>query len=373
MAAKHHWQPVYWAAWSKMERAVGEAFPEIVFHDSLDAARGICPKQGLEIPQTQLEPDLLDKLAKHEAISLKMMDRMDPLGTTFSYHQRVRLYHRLLAYWLGVLEHFKPDILVFPVLPHMIYDYIVYILGKTKKIETVMLSRSLIPGRYFVQKSFEDGPDQIIKAYKQASAENFTQERLSLTAAALFPASEEAKKDVLTAHMNHILSFYQDKPYSWQRFEKKLTKLLHPSEWLDYIRRSYKFWFDPAPLNYLVKPGQEPDRRQMSGLEWRWVRIKGNRKKTRLRKYYQRLTHKPDLEEPYLFVALHYQPEANTSPGAGLYVHQDLMVRLLAKAIPQGWRLYVKEHPAQFAPVRRGDYARHYTWYDDLASIPGVK
>jgi len=53
----------------------------------------------------------------------------------------------------------------------------------------------------------------------------------------------------------------------------------------------------------------------------------------------------PNLSCRYIFVALHYQPECTTSPMGGAYVHQDLMLNILIKSIPDDIKIYIKPHP----------------------------
>jgi len=96
----------------------------------------------------------------------------------------------------------------------------------------------------------------------------------------------------------------------------------------------------------------------------------------RLEKYYHSLTTaEVDLDKPFVYVALSYQPEATTSPKGDFYVHLDLMVDMLSKSIPEGWMLYVKEHPSQFDQswTHRSQSARDKYIYDDMASLDNVR
>ena len=98
----------------------------------------------------------------------------------------------------------------------------------------------------------------------------------------------------------------------------------------------------------------------------RRAEARGRRWRRRLKKTYDRLCSDPDLSQPYIYVALHYQPEQTTSPSGGVYVHQDLMVGLLASHLPSGWKIYVKEHEACNSPpgggTSAGDPSSTATW-----------
>ena len=78
------------------------------------------------------------------------------------------------------------------------------------------------------------------------------------------------------------------------------------------------------------------------------------------------LTQGARLPENFIYFPLHMQPEASTNPLGGFFSDQLRAVRLLADALPVGWRLAVKEHPHQQIALRP------VGWHDALASTPGV-
>lgn len=52
----------------------------------------------------------------------------------------------------------------------------------------------------------------------------------------------------------------------------------------------------------------------------------------------------PDPEAKYVYFPLHFQPEATSLPLGGVYENQLLVVQMLNYHLPEGWRIYVKEH-----------------------------
>lgn len=84
-------------------------------------------------------------------------------------------------------------------------------------------------------------------------------------------------------------------------------------------------------------------------------------------KFYEEHAYEPDLSQKYIYLPLHYQPEATTSPLAGVFVNQLLIVQLLAYAIPEDFFIYVKEHPMQTG------FYRSIEFYKSLLNIPKVK
>ncbi|MES1955294.1 hypothetical protein [Salinisphaera hydrothermalis] len=63
---------------------------------------------------------------------------------------------------------------------------------------------------------------------------------------------------------------------------------------------------------------------------------------------------------PYIYFALHYQPERTTVPEAGFYHDQLRAITALARAMPNDWTLVVKEHPRQLGDRRPDLRCLHY-------------
>jgi len=75
----------------------------------------------------------------------------------------------------------------------------------------------------------------------------------------------------------------------------------------------------------------------------------------------------PDLECDFVLFALHMQPEATTHPLGGPYGDQARAIQKLRGMIPDGWKIYVKEHHAGFGGLRDPHF------YMRLRSIPDVE
>ncbi|EJF08469.1 hypothetical protein, partial [Pontibacter sp. BAB1700] len=101
--------------------------------------------------------------------------------------------------------------------------------------------------------------------------------------------------------------------------------------------------------------------------------VKNNYLKVKLKEEYIRSTSGPNLEEDYIFVALHFQPERTTMPQGGIFAQQWLIIDMLSKTIPSGWKIYVKEHPSMFMigpePVRRHELYKILKKYSNVKLI----
>lgn len=374
------WNPCYWIADPDLEIQVKVRFPDVVFHSTLDAVRGIPPHEFVATGSATVDERLLRSLSPNESTIFTMMDRMDP-GDSFTYQERVRLYHRQLTYWQEVLKRFEPDIVVFPQSPHLVYDYILYLLCRCTGIKTIMFERTGIPGLLFPVERFETGPNVIeskYQGYKEKPLDDTTQS---------IKLSSKVEDHLSTITGNDYLSAI---PFSTKERLEALNRGL-ASGTLVRIVRKLRNWrripyyggryfrmkcglnSTPAPPNYLKQIGKTIENSHMSGPEWRRYKGEANRKKRRLESYYNSLTGPIDLESPYVLVTLSYQPERTSSPMSGVYANSFLMVDLLSKTIPSGWQLYVKEHPLQLSGIRHGERSRTRWFYDDLVSLPNVK
>lgn len=74
-----------------------------------------------------------------------------------------------------------------------------------------------------------------------------------------------------------------------------------------------------------------------------------------------------DLDVPFVYIPLHNQPEMSTQTLGGKFRDQLLIVEAIARILPVGWRIYVKENPRQTA------YARGPMFFHRLSRIQGVQ
>jgi hypothetical protein len=99
----------------------------------------------------------------------------------------------------------------------------------------------------------------------------------------------------------------------------------------------------------------------------------GRFKRKKLLAHYNRLAKAVDMTVPYIFVALQCEPERQTCPTGGVFGHQYLMIDLLSKLLPDGWKLYVKEHVSQFKDYQAAERSKTFDFYNMIASKDNVE
>ena len=140
---------LYWGGSKRFfeEAARNKAlFPNTIFHDTLDAIRGL-PADALD--EKQFPPignSLVAQMLRCESETLTMMASVDLEGT-ISLSQKKHLYYQYLRYWYGVLTTLRPDAVIFGDIPHIAHQHVVYSLAKLLGIKVVMYRTIQITGR----------------------------------------------------------------------------------------------------------------------------------------------------------------------------------------------------------------------------------
>ncbi|MFH1034323.1 MAG: hypothetical protein V1806_07440 [Pseudomonadota bacterium] len=368
LAALQNWQPVYWVGLPAQEPLVANSWPQAVFHSKIAAIKGLPAPACAGLASVRPDQELLTELAACEGLTLRMLDRMDPLET-FTYRQRLDLYQRYLGYWLAVLERFQPQVVFFPIAPHMGYDYLLYELCQRRGIATVMLEQVIINSRLFAISRYEDQDTAVSREYQRLLAQEQGGD------IPLPPDIEE--------HLAALKREYQV-PFYVARMNKKSGEEPEglASAWLwcksqpmrlkGQLERVGRILCTPTPDNYMKPKGRRFQDRPLSHREFEYYRWLGRRQRRRLRAQYQALASPPDLGQPYVYLPLHYQPEMSTLPLGGLYEDQRVLAGLISSFLPAGWRLYVKEHPVQVSELGRGQQSRLYGYYESLLELPNV-
>jgi hypothetical protein len=306
-----------------------------IFHDHYQAWAGL-PADGVD--KSQFVPpskDLIEKMYRTESLVLTMMNkRFD----TDCVDKRKHLYYNMLQYWHGVIKKYKPDVILFPTVPHTVYNYIIYSLAKQMGIKTLMFEDSWVSDRLLTYEDWEEGSPLLHEVMKKNEDKHFHIDDLSEDLQKYYRLQTDDKKDATPVYMQH-----------WKKKFSKFNLLLGKFK---ILAKSIK---DRTVLNKILNY---------------FKKLKNN-----LKKEYTTLEIKADLNKKFIYVPLNFQPERTTSPQGDVFVDQILMIEILAASLPDGWAVYVKEHPSQWW-LRGGimySCNRYPGYYNKIASIKGVQ
>jgi len=239
-----------------------------------------------------------------------------------------------------IIEERKITHALFYCVPHLFYDTVFYEVAKAFGVKITVLSWSQFEGKFFSMRDVS-----CLGAFDthSSSAEPFIIEKGSTPD--LFYMKDEWQKDGESGKITtkSVISFLK---FLVKHDPLKLLNPVYTSKKLFEINRIY---------------GGLPDWRDPFSKFFNTNEIA----------YFEHLTNyedRPvDLSQKYIYVPLHNQPEMSTSALGGKYRDQALLIEDLARDLPEGWKILVKENP------RQGAYARGPMFFHRLSRIPCVE
>lgn len=372
LQSEHGYKPVYWVGYNEDDSVnlVPQHFPDIVYQKYYDAWKGVFPSNIAEkAKECYLDVDFLRKFASEELQAIKMMDRLDIDQRSFNFMERQRHFRNLLRSWMAVIELYKPDFVVTPMIPHRVYDYAFYLLCKYRGIPYISFNHTQFIGRYIVLDDIFSIEELFVHDYKLF--ENKEEDDIILPLD-ISSRLDKVKKDYLTAlpYGNAIQSEKHKKSSSFYGLFEKF---------LEGIKENHQsFWGKNGVLHqgipcYYKLRRESMENSHYSIFRYSLMKLRTNKIKRGMASFYNSLATKPDYNQNYVVCFLHYQPEATTSPRGDIYVDQSLWVDTLLKHLPRNYMVYVKEHPHQFLAHREGQTNRIKEFYLDLAQKDRVK
>lgn len=309
-------------------------FPGIIFHEYYDARAGR-PAQGVDINEfPPPNKKLIKRFHKTESLILTMMNKH---FDTICVDKRRHLYYIMLRYWNGVLNKYKPDVIVFPIVPHTVYNYIIYALAKMYDIKTIMFEDTWISDRLLMYTDWEKGDMALQKAMEKNKNKNFSVQDLSPDLQEYYCSKTNLDQDPTPPYIKEQKKGFSKKNILLEKFKIVLRTMKEGS-------------FPLKALKYIPK------------------QFKPN-----LKKEYFKLQKTPDLERPFVYAPLSYQPEKTTCPEGDIFCDQILMLEILSFCLPDNWLIYVKEHPMQWLrPGVRYSSFRYQGYYEKIAQLKNV-
>ena len=281
-------------------------------------------------------PELLDILFESAAWidQLCYMQGRLPDGLTSTYGVRKQLSIELICFWQSVLETSKPSAIVSQSPPHEVVDYALWLVCARRNIPWLTL---------------------------QYTPWGHIPVLLTL----------DAHGNVGTCNLERRSSLIQDDSPDFSAAEKLLSAIRAPEQWSDrYDLRIAKSNAQKRKNVLCLRVKAKRLLKSIMGLDTSF-------QNSFLDSIYseafcRQAEVSPDLNAPYVYFPLQYQPELTTSPLGGPFCDQILAIRALASALPSGWRIYVKEHPGQHLGHSYGFLGRSSSFYRALSSIPNV-
>ena len=306
-----------------------------VFHEHYDALIG---KPADAFASTQFTPPSMRRIEQHCKLESAVLSMMNKHFDRTSVDERKQIYYTMLAYWSYVIEKIQPEAVIFTTIPHSIYDFIVYSLAKEKGLPTIMFEDTWVAGRLIWFTDYKTGSDAFASALAHNANSSVSAEKLTDDLRAYYE-SQTGVSQVKPLYM----ALLQEQDKTWNLLRHRLRVA---------IQSIQNGTFFPLMLSFVHSRFQK-----------------------NLRDEYRAVTQSPNLEKPFVYFPLGFQPERTTSPQGGVFCDQILVAQTLAAALPKGWALYIKEHPSQWwlRSKTRYNCVRYEGYYRRLAAIPGAR
>jgi len=412
------WEPLLWIANANQKSDVKAAFPEAYFQDLEDAFLGL-PIPTLTDEIRSFDKDTWKSLQEYLPTLMSQMNRFGP-PEHFLFDERLSFARKLLLQWHTAISKLSPDLVFFEEAPNSPYMYSLYSLCKIKKIPTVFFTSTSFATRTILKDSIERpalGPSAIPKIEVgdvPSPTQNIDKD--------IWASYQELKNSETFSY------WYMNRQYD---YDEKIRALNLPSElpsslaqestetqveasslfvrglkalnilrWPLYYRNYMHRKADVAQAAIAAK--QEAQRaevaraafvREQGAKSAKNIRLKYPQKpigdfkyspedsleyttvlsrqiKDNLRASYELLCGTPLLhKDKYVYFPLHYQPERTVNPDGGVFFDYMFTLRILSESLPEGWKLYVKEHTSQFSYMLSGERGRTVQDYDEILKL----
>ena len=289
-----------------------------------------------------LDEELIEQMRHCEAVFMDLVSRLE-WKRSIPYTVRKDWYYRHLRFWSDFIVRHRINLYIAAWIPHEIPDVVIYHLCKlwgipTRHFEDVSITNDT---SFFVC-DMEESSVAIKSRYEQLLAE--------------YDDVDDPDRVPLSEHYaQRYDALIQPKG------ELPPESVLHWSTYWGSVLHGV--WRKPVAflcyaLGYCTPCGIR--RAASAWRRWRSIRT--------CTAFYDAHTTEPDLNRPFVYLPLHFQPEASTVPLGGAYGCQLLIAQLLGACLPDDVFIYVKEHPHGSSWLMRSvDY------YRDLLAIPNVR
>jgi len=307
---------------------------DCLFNDYFSQVKGDLSTLNKRVERELPSPNLLEKLKDCERLFYPMIERMN-----FQNHRNSRLYDfyiKYLIYWLSLIEYLKPDGIVFMAIPHEGHDFVLYHLAKELGLKVIIVERTIFHDRSLILPGIDEFP--------------------------IFPKSYQNKVEI-SAEFHTAYQAYQDRII---RVEKKNKKKVFKA-----LIKSVKHIFSKkAVLDAIYGLSDQLPNIAMHT----WNRYKAVQHANNLSKLYCDNSVTPDFNKyKGIYFALHFEPEKSTLPMGSKFWNQLYVLETILEFLPEGWVIYVKEHPRQFnrTPLKL-EFSRDEQFYLKLINNPRI-
>lgn len=348
---------------ARLLEVAARGFEGAIAYDVLQARAGEWPA-GEERAFEGVGEGVLEELAPFEADAKAMVDRWNWSGASMAAIHHLHL--RYAEIWDRYLRQIEPELVLFHGEPHRGFDWVLYGLCQARGIPTPILSYTQIEDRMIVRGSVQDMPSP-----PAGDLARRRRERAPLAVhTAVEPPSGADQPAPRAPEVVAPASFYMRVRIPIERDTSAFRRELGVRGAVSGGRRLDRV-LDLVRTYPAVYPNVVPDA-PVTHLARKVENVRVRRLIRRSIDIYESAAVSALSDHPFVYYPLHFQPEATTLPMGGRLHDQLNNVRMLAAAVPDGWRVVVKEHPQMLRFTREWPRARGTVFYETLRDMPAV-
>jgi hypothetical protein len=268
---------------------------------------------------------------------------------------RVDFIEKTVGFWQHWLKENNIELILFHAIPHEMWDYIVYLLAKKRKIKTVIIEKTFWPDRVLLTSEFRSDLS-VVNISDQVNP---------------YPL-EKIKKEV-TRVEQQLAPYWTRKKF--EGYKENLsdrmirvlrTRRMHLKNRLQFIQRmnSYSGFYGEE---YYTKNDLK-----LKNIFWHMFwrsRIVIKRKLLLHEKATQAHRSLDNFNDKYIVFFLQVQPEKNTSPQGGKFYNQLETIRKIKSWLPDDVDILVREHPSQYKRWQSPHKGRDIGFYKQINDI----
>lgn len=255
----------------------------------------------------------------------------------FSQDEILSIIEQQCKLFETVLDEIKPDFLLIGIITR-IPTYFIYRLCQARKIKVITLESAKFGSRFTLSSQIDKLDDT--KDFVNVESDDKTLEQLR-------------------GYLNHY------KPYTTPYFGSSVKEGFKISKFKK-LKAFFDFLFLPTNENYTKRYpylGRTKFNILLKGTNFR---LKFKRKSHE--NFFKKFCLKEIKNEPFVFFPLHYEPERELLIQAPFFNNQLALISNIARSIPVGYKLYVKEHPRMHEiGWRENDFYQH------ILDLPNVE
>lgn len=294
-----------------------------------------------------VDGNILIKMKQYQQNAMDLVFRWrSSLDARDSYSEIKEIYNGILRYWNDFIITRKLELYLHVGIPHSATEYILFCLCRCHGIPTIIInSLPEVKGRQ-PERCFATAFDEIYPNFSADYEKNRTK------------YIDVCCEDIdLKPALNDLFSIYLG--------DSKACETVVCKEQVDTLFRVAMqrgiIYLKRLQLDLLLKK------------MFKFMRLKIVNE--RIIRYSEKFEITPNYNDRYVFFALHFQPEASTCPTADIFADLEKIAQIVSAALPQGIKLYVKEHPAYWLYKCKHDEisdCRSKEFYERLNALENI-